>query len=310
MSRQQDRLPTAGSPQPDSGPPAPLRKESISLRGKLGGLLEYNVDGLTGENKLRTFYDVDIKILRHPETQAKVERLLRKSDISWRLFFREPEEPQEGFAIWRVEMLDSDWRHPEWTREKKYHCEHIQGKPGSITFYLAHSPGIVEFGDTPSKETRMSAWMVLHRIAHGVASRFSREGQREIRQCVKDMAELVKEHSSFPEENLPHRDFYPALLRLVTTMGSSRRHLSFNTEEVIHELIAQHISGGIRLQIPPEKIDLASITYHKHKEKMLGTLERKAPIQQKDLDEISKRLSNVLDKELAALDGCLIYTYP
>jgi hypothetical protein len=179
----------------------------------------------------------DIGILENPKAVEKIHRSWSNSKSDFELYF---------LRSWKASRyVERGLVSPEWVKENLE--VDIPAKEDAITVIFTNNTG--------AEKIPMTAWAMAHRLGHAIRmdrtfeEHFRKEIDRDFREILEYVYGVQNRHSQRPwEAPIPEGQMLErcrkALFSAVGKMKSARDNNLRNSDEFVHELVAQYIITG------------------------------------------------------------------
>lgn len=189
----------------------------------------FNLKGQWGPNAKRKYgYDNrDIGILENPKAVAKIYRSWSNSKQNFDLWFLRTSKAKNHIEIGEV---DEDWLVNNLDEKE------IKAKENTITIIFTNNKG--------AEKIPMTAWTIAHRIGHAIRreSSFENHIRKDLDRDFEDILKYV--YGIEKKDRYFDRNFEKCRKSLFSSVGkmkSAREGKLRNSDEFVHELVAQYI---------------------------------------------------------------------
>lgn len=179
----------------------------------------------------------DTGILENPKAVEKIHRSWSNSKNDFELYF---------VRSWKASRhVEEGMVSPEWVKENL--GVEIPAKEDAITVIFTNNTG--------AEKIPMTAWAIAHRLGHAIRmdrtfeEHFRKEIDRDFKEILEYVYGVQNRYSQRPwdasavERNTIER-YRKALFSAVGKMRSARENNLRNSDEFVHELVAQYIVTG------------------------------------------------------------------
>jgi hypothetical protein len=202
-------------------------------------ITRFDLVGQWGPDAKRNYRygDQDIKILENPKAVEKIHRSWSNSKNDFELYF---------VRSWKASgYVERGRESPEWVKENL--GLDIPEKEGAITIIFTNNRG--------DEKIPMTAWAMAHRLSHAVRmdktfeEHFSKEIDRDFKEILEYVYGVQNKYYQKPWEapiieGRMLETYRKALFSAVGKMKSARENNLRNSNEFVHELVAQYIITG------------------------------------------------------------------
>jgi hypothetical protein len=212
----------------------------------------FNLRGQWGDGAKRRYgySPKDTGILENPKAVEKIHKRWSNSKNDFELYFLRSFKASRHVEVGEVS--------PAWVVENLE--EKIDPKPGAITVIFTNNTG--------AEKIPMTAWAMAHRFGHAIRrdktfdKHMREELERDFNEILFQVYGMENRHLSRPwEADAPNRNlvekYKKALFTSVGTMNSARENKLRNSDEFVHEVVAQYvITGKVEFKDLPDPLVL------------------------------------------------------